>query len=276
MRRRLRGLNILNDEKLTKRGNERRIGLWTTGLLLILTTGCDMQNWKTEETNNLDIYYKPGSYAEQNLEAAKKAYENSFAVAEQFLPTINKLPKVKVFLYDTLKAKGFSKVKEREVHYRYSEEFRLTSVHEFLHIFLYELNPNVPLRFEEGVCRIREGKAKKFKGQHYHIMYYQLVKLTPPERWKVDEVFQDNYQDDDEGNIAAAFALFATRRIGEERFWKFYRELDKTNYKVQLKKYFGKDPAALDPEFATFIHAIPDPPEAFRYKFSPETAELHR
>jgi len=246
------------------------------GLFLVLMAGCGIQHWELEETPNLSIYYKPGSYAARNLAAAKKAYENSFAVAEQFLPRINKLPKVKVYLYDTLKAKGFSKVKEREVHYRYSEEFRLTSVHEFLHIFLYELNPKAPLRVEEGLCRIKEGKAKKFKGQHYHIMYYQLVKLTPPERWKLDEVFQDHYQDDDEGNIAAAFVLFALQRLGEKRFWAFYKELDKTNGQALLKKYFAKDLTDVEREFAVFVRAIPDPPEAFKYKFSPETAYLHQ
>ena len=258
------------------RENKYRIKLWAMGLFMILTAGCGFQNWEVEETNNLLIHFKPGSYAERNLDAAKKAYENSFAVAEQFLPRINKLPKIKVYLYDTLKAKGFSKVKEREVHYRYSEEFRLTSVHEFLHIFLYELNAKAPLRVEEGVCRIKEGKAKKFKGQHYHIMYYQLVKLIPPERWRLDEVFQDQYKDDDEGNIAAAFVLYALHQLGQERFWAFYQELDKTNWQKILPTYFRKDIGSIEREFRAFVRTIPDPPEAFRVKFSPETAYLHQ
>jgi len=212
--------------------NKYRIKLWTFGLFLVLLSGCGTNNWKVAETPNLSIYYKPGSYAEKNLTTVKRVYEESFRLAEQFLPKINRTPKVKVYLYEKLKNKGYSKVKEREVHFRYGEIFRLTSVHEFLHIFLYELNPEVPLRFEEGVCRIKEGKRKKFKGNVYQILYYQLVKLTSPDRWTVKEVFQNRYKDDNEGNISAAFAVFALQELGKQQFWAFYQQLDQDNWQV--------------------------------------------
>ena len=253
-----------------------KIEVWSSGLFLILLSGCGMNNWKIEETPNLSIYYKSGSYAEKNLATAKRVYENSFQLAEQFLPKINKWPKVKIYLYDKLKNKGYSKVTEREVHYRYSEEFRLTSMHEFLHIFLHELNPNAPLRLEEGVCRLKEGKRKKFKGQFYQIMYYQLVKFVPKERWTVEEIFQDHYKNDDEGNIAAAFIVFALQKLKESQFWSFYQQLSKDNWKVMLKQYFKKDIAVIDQEFMAFVHTITDPPEAFKHKYSPKTAHLHK
>ncbi|MBU0467964.1 MAG: hypothetical protein KKD07_10600 [Candidatus Omnitrophica bacterium] len=250
--------------------------IWSIGLFMVVMSGCSMNNWEVTETQNLSIHYKKGSYADRNIQEAKRVYENSFMVAEQFLPSINKYPKVKVFLYEKLKNKGFSKVKDREVHYRYSEEFRLTSVHEMLHVFLYELNSQAPLRVEEGVCRIKEGKRKKFKGQYYQIMYYQLVKLVPEERWTLDEVFQDKYKDDDEGNIAAAFMMYAINKIGEKRFWDFYQGLDKNNWQAMLKQCFGQEASVIDKEFKAFVKTIPDPPEAFKYKYSKKTAYLHK
>lgn len=250
--------------------------IWSIGLFMVVMSGCSMNNWEVTETQNLSIYYKKGSYAHKNIQEAKRIYENSFTVAEHFLPSINKYPKIKVFLYENLKTKGFSKVKDREVHYRYSEEFRLTSVHEMLHVFLYELNPQAPLRVEEGICRIKEGKRKKFKGQYYQIMYYQLVKFVAEERWTLDEVFQDKYKDDDEGNIAAAFVMYAINELGEKGFWDFYQELDKDNWKEKLKKYFGKDVSVIDQEFKAYVKIIPDPPEAFKFKFSKKTAHLFK
>ncbi len=255
--------------------NKKQIILWSSGLTIIVLFMIVINIWKTAETQHLVLYYRPFSYAEKNLSQAISSYENSFLLAEQFLPKINKIPKVKVYLHGHLKNKGYAKAAEREVHFRYDEVFRLTSVHEFLHIFLYELNSKVPLRFEEGVCRIKEGKSKKFKGQVYQIIYYQLVKLTSPDRWIVEEVFQDHYKDDDEGNIAAAFALFAMKSLGEKTFWSFYQELDKKNWEQLLTKYFGKSLADINIEFKNFVNKIPDPPEAFKYKFSPKTAHLH-
>ena len=174
------------------------------------------------------------------------------------------------------KAKVFLGLKKREVHYRFSEDFRLTSAHEFLHIFLYELNPNVPLRLEEGVCRINEGKRKNFKGKDYQIMYYQLVKFVPEERWGVQEVFLDYYTGDNEGNVAAAFVLYAMEELGIEKFWDFYLELNKENWKVMLKKHFRKDLATIEGEFQAFVRTIPDPPEAFNFKNSPESEPRHK
>ena len=244
--------------------------------LLIGLLGCGAARWKVEETPDLLIYYRPGSYAEQHIAQARSDYEHSFQLAAQLLPTVKRTPKIKVYLYDNLKNKGFSKVKEREVHYRYGEVFRLTSSHEFLHILLYELNPKAPLRVEEGVCRINEGKRKKFKGQFYEIMYYQLVKLTSPDRWNVQEVFRDAYDNDDEGNIAAAFILFAIRELGEQRFWPFYEQLREDNWRPLLEQTFGKDVPAINRDFAAFVNTIPDPPEAFKYKYSAATAHLHQ
>ncbi|MCB9757971.1 MAG: hypothetical protein H6753_06090 [Candidatus Omnitrophica bacterium] len=256
--------------------NKYRTVLWLSGAMIVALFVLFQNIWKVSETQNLKIYYRPFSYAEKHLAQAQTSYENSFVAAEQFLSKINKTPKVKVYLYDNLKNKGFAKVEKREVHFRYGKVFRLTSVHEFLHIFLYELNPNVPLRFEEGVCRIREGKSKKFKGQIYQILYYQLVKLTSSDRWVVEEVFQNKYKDDDEGNIAAAFALFAMQSLGEKTFWTMYQELDQKNWQQLLGKYFGKSIDAINVEFNHYVNQIPDPPEAFKYKFSPKTAYLHQ
>ncbi|HBG62595.1 MAG: hypothetical protein A2Y03_00250 [Omnitrophica WOR_2 bacterium GWF2_38_59] len=250
--------------------------IWSIGLFIVVMSGCSMNNWEVAETQNLSIYYKKGSYADRNIEEAKRIYEYSFNVAEQYLPRINKVPKLKVFLYEKLRNKGFSRVNDREVHYRFSEEFRLTSVHEMMHVFLYELNPDAPLRVEEGICRIKEGKRKRFKGNDYQIMYYQLVKLVSEERWSLNEVFQDKYKDDDEGNIAAAFIMYATNKLGEPKFWEFYQELDKDNWAGLLKKYFGQDIPVIDQEFKAYVKTIPDPPEAFKFKFSRKTAHLHK
>ncbi len=244
--------------------------------LLIAFLGCGNTRWKVAETPDLLIYYRPGSYAEKHIEQAKTDYEASFQLAEQFLPRVKKTPKVKVYLYDELKDKGYARVQEREVHYRYGEVFRLTSVHELLHIFLYEINPSAPIRLEEGICRINEGKRKKFKGQVYDIKYYQLVKLTSPDRWKAGEAFADEYKDDDQGNIAAAFALFAIKELGEKRFWAFYEQVREDNWRPLLEQYFGKKEAMIDQDLKAFIQAIPDPPEAFKFKFSPATAHLHQ
>ncbi len=244
--------------------------------LLSCVGGCDLPRWKVAETQDLLIYYKPGSYAEKHLSEAEADYEGSFQLAEQFMPALKKTPKVKVYLYDTLKNKGFSRVRDREVHYRYGEVFRLTSAHEFLHIFLYELNPKAPIRIEEGACRIQEGKRKKFKGKIYQIMYYQLVKLSPPDRWTLQEAFRNEYKNDDEGNIAAAFVLFAMKELGPRQFWSFYEQLEPDNWQPLVKKFFGKDAETINKDFAVFVQNIPDPPEAFRYKYSPATAYLHQ
>jgi hypothetical protein len=243
---------------------------------LVFLAGCGFSGWKTAETKNLTIYYKPGSYAEQHLSEAKQVYEGSFLAAEQFLPKINKEPKLKVYLYDLLESKGYSLPSKREVHYRYTAEFRLTSVHEMMHIFLFELNPNAPLRLEEGLCRLQEGKRKKFQGQYYEIKYFQLVKLTPENQWTLDEVFQDRYENDDQGNIAAAFIVFAFKELGEEKFWSFYEQVNMKNCDTRLTQYFAKDRPTIEREFKAFVNTIPDPPDAFRYKYSPETAHLHQ
>jgi len=249
--------------------------LLLTGALLI-QAGCGFHPWKKVETRHLVIHYKPGTYAEQNLQEAKKVYEHSFISAEQFLPRINKTAKLNIFLHENLKAKGYSNVDKREVHYRYSEEFRLTSKHEMLHVFLYELNPNAPLRLEEGVCRLSERKRKKFKGQFYDIRYYQLVKFVSEERWKLAEVFVNQYKDDDEGNIAAAFTAYSMNKMGPEKFWAFYQKLDKENWREHLRLAFGLPLEQIDREFKLYVQKIPDPPEAFKVKFSPKTAHLHQ
>lgn len=243
---------------------------------MVCLAGCDFTPWKSVHTQNTEIFYKPGSYAQKHIQKAKQQYEYAVQDAVQFLPQINLTPKVKVYLYEKLKSKGFAKPEMREVHFRYGEEFRLTSSHEFLHIFLYEYNKKAPLRFEEGVCRIREGKRKKFKGKMHQILYYQLVKFSPKENWKAELVFKDHYKTDDEGNIAAAFALFTQQELGMSKFWKFYQELTKKNWRQKLQEYFGKSISQIDQDFVVFVKSIPDPPEAFKFKFSPETAHLHK
>ena len=254
--------------------NRRR--MWSLGILIVFLSGCSNNNWKVFESTDYDIYYKAGTYAEAHLEDARRSYDNSMKLAEHVLPRINKRPKVKVYLHEGLKHKGYAKVKEREVHFRYDAEFRLTSVHEFLHIFLYEINPNVPVRFEEGYCRIRERKRKRFAGKDHDILYYQLIKFSDPARWTIHDVFKDDYNSDDDGNIAAAFVVYMITSIGEQKFWDFYEQLDKKNWRELCERYFGKPVAQIDQGFKAFVQTIPDPPEAFKHKYSPQNKHLHK
>ncbi len=254
----------------------QRKRVWSIGLILVFLSGCSKAGWKVEEAEDFDLYYKPGTYAEAHLDDALKSYTNAMKLVEHVLPAINKTPKVKVYLHEGLKHKGYAKVEKREVHFRYDADFRLTSSHEFLHIFLYELNPHVPIRFEEGYCRIRERKRKRFQGQDHDILYYQLVKFVDPSRWTIEEVFHDNYKDDDDGNIAAAYVVYMMTTLGEPRFWQFYRGLDKRNWRALTERYFGQDLKTVDQGFKAFVQSIPNPPDAFRHKYSAENEHLHK
>lgn len=232
--------------------------------LLFFLSGCGLNPWKVAETPHLSIYYKSGSYAEKHLEQAKIEYENSFQLATQLVPRIKTAPKVKVYLYDELKSKGFAYVTKYEVHYLYGEAFRLTSLHEFLHVFLYEINPKAPLRLDEGICRVWEERRKQFNGTDHQVPLYQLAKLAPQDLWTVHEVFQNKYKNDVEGNVAAAFVFYAMQELGEQSFWAFYREFNQHNWQAVVVKYFGKSLEMIDQEFKSFVQNIPDPPEAFR------------
>lgn len=229
-------------------------------ILLAVLWGCGKAGWQSVETDQLILHYRAGSYAERNLEQAVAVYEDSLQAARRLLPQVRLKGKVKVYLHDHLDKLGFTLADRREVHFRYDEEFRLTSMHEFLHIFLHRLNPKAPLRFEEGVCRMHEARTVRDGNRRVQVPLVQLGKRAAPETWRLTEIFQDFYDTDDQGNLAAAFAAFAMQEHGEERFWTFYGDLRKDVWQKPLEVYFGQDAPTIESRFVAYMERIPNPP----------------
>lgn len=215
--------------------------------------------WLTQETTHLILHYQPGSFAAANLQKAISAYESSYRYAVKVLPFVNNRAKLDVYLHDSLSAAGHANRENRSSHYVYSKRFTLTSPHEMMHHFLYEMNPNVPLRFEEGVARLFEVRTTLTGRKHL----FQLARLSPQHLLDVREVFKDDYKTDVEGNVAAAFSAFLVDKMGWQAFWKFYNGLDKTRWGLQLEAIFKEDMSAINQEFRTFVRGLNNPPALF-------------
>ncbi len=231
----------------------------------LLLLGCasapvpESAHWLTTETAHLVLHYQPGSYAAKNIKRAAAEYERSHQYAVQSLPFVNTQTKLDVYLHDSLTAAGHANRNNRSSHYVYSRLFRLTSPHEMLHHFLYELNPQVPLRVEEGLCRFFESRVVLGNS----VRLYELARLTPQRSWNVYEVFQDHYQTDGEGNVSAAFSAFLVQVLGPNQFWSFYENLDKTRWEAQLQRALSKSTAEINRDFQDFILGLKQPPAIF-------------
>jgi len=220
--------------------------------------------WKEYKSGGLVFYYQPGSYAEQHIKEAAKDFNKAFMYAKGFVPLLKSPPRISVYLHDDLPLYGFADIEHKSVHCIYSKDFQLISHHEMLHILLKEVNPYAPERFEEGVCRFQEERSIQGEdGKLYLAPLYQLGKWYAKENWKTGEVFEDFYEGDIQGNFAASFVFFCFKSLGKEKFWQFYKDLNKTNYKVVLEKYFGMSQDGIDLDFSAFMQKIPDPPTVF-------------
>lgn len=237
-------------------------------LFILFLAGCaaapilteDSTAWLTKETPNLILHYQPRSYAASRIDRAAAEYERSYRQAVSIIPVDKSKPKLDVYLHDSLKAAGHANRNNRSSHYVYARRFQLTSAHEMMHHFLYEMNPNVPLRLEEGTCRLFESRVMLTQ----RVRLFQLAKFAHPRSWDVREVFKDGYRTDEEGNVAAAFAQFFVSTLGWERYWTFYRSLDKRQWERQLQLTFGKNTAAINRDFQNFIRGMKSPSALFR------------
>lgn len=133
-----------------------------------------------------------------------------------------------------------------------------------MHVHLHAFNPDAPQRFEEGVCRMSEVMTISSPDGPLRVSLVRMGKLMPSHRWVAQEVFRTHYTYDVEGSLAAAFARFSLDRLGHDRFWAMYRELDEENWPRVLRKFFAKDIEAVNEEFAFFMASLPDPPDVFR------------
>ena len=239
-----------------------RVRLVLLPLGIFLLCGCGNGGWQSVETDRLIIHYKKDSFAEKNLAEVVADYEDSIRAAERLLPQVRLEGKVKVYLHEHLEKLGYARAAAREVHFRYDREFRLTSMHEFLHIFLHRLNPQVPLRFDEGVCRVHEVRTVRAGSGAVQVPLVQLGKRAAPSMWRLDQIFLDHYSSDEEGNLAAAFVAFAMQEHGEGPFWNFYGSLRKREWRPAIENYFGQDIHTVEARFVNFMKRIPDPPGA--------------
>ena len=243
-------------------------GIFLCSLFALFLAGCssksvstsDSASWLVKETPNLILHYQPRSYAARNLNKAAAEYERSYRQAASIIPIDKTKPKLDVYLHDSLKAAGHANRNNRSSHYVYARRFQLTSAHEMMHHFLYEMNPNVPIRVEEGVCRLFEDRVILTS----RVKLFQLAKAAPRRLLDVREVFKDGYKTDIEGNVAAAFAQFFVTKLGWQKFWAFYRRLDKRQWEVQLQRAFGKNIAAINRDFVIFVRGLKSPPAVFR------------
>lgn len=231
-------------------------------LMVALTvfTGCGQNGWRSTETDHLILYFQPDSFAERALDQAVTEYEDSYQAARRLLPQVELEGKIKVYLHEGLGRMGFTRAAVREVHFRYDAQFRLTSMHEFLHVLLYQFNRRAPLRFEEGVCRVHEVRSVRDGDRTVPVPLVRLAKRMPAELWRVKEVFRDAYETDGEGNLAAAFAAFAIQEHGMDRFWEFYAQLREGAWQKPLEEYFDSDLASVEKRFIGYMNRLPDPP----------------
>jgi len=241
------------------------ISLLTLGVLLN-ALGCASPVWESRECSHFTVLYEPESYAAAHLEQAISEYEQAFEFAVSVLPSGTSEWKFKLYLHSGLAEAGHANRSDRSVHYLYSERGRLTSAHEMMHHLLYELNPGMPLRFEEGVCRLFEMRSfTSREGTTSSCSLVQLAKLAPPGLLQASEVFQDRYRSDEEGNCAAAFAAYLLKRLGKDPFWEFYRQATPASVADQLPRLLKKPAKDLDSEVVAFVKGLEDPPAVFRF-----------
>jgi hypothetical protein len=171
--------------------------------------------------------------------------------------------KLQVYLHDKMTHAGHASRRDKRVHYVYSEQFQLTSAHEMMHVMLNGLNPRVPLRFEEGVCRVYESRMLTLGELTGTTTLYQLAKFAPTSTLTANEVFQNSYNSDEQGNVAAAFVAFLMNTVGEQQFWVFYRHVAQDAWRTQLNELLDMDPVETDLAFRRFVQNLMDPPPPF-------------
>ncbi len=211
--------------------------------------------WKKQQLQNFTIYYKPDSYAQNHLQEAMNLYEKSYQHAFAFVPE-SKHKNIKLYLYDELELLGFSRYDDQSVHYVFSEKFQLISSHEFMHLFLKDFNPKAPVRLEEGLCRVNEARSHAVNGEVKVIPLYVMGKLSPQIQWHLQYVFLDHYQNDQEGNLAAAFVNFYLDSWGQASFWSFYRDVTMDNWQALLEKRTQVSIEKIDNDFADFVSQL--------------------
>jgi hypothetical protein len=226
-------------------------------IILIITvlniSGCssiiqDNSDWLKKETDHLIIYYKPNSFAEQEIDSASKTYEEVCNRAVQMLKLtdiFNK--KINCYLLETMpqwtgKVWGYAVGSTRSVYYCYSEKKKFISAHEMMHILLNDINVNVSSCLQEGVCRFYEKRTiimTNEQGQseirEYSCELYRLAKFEPPKKWTLENVFASPVLvNEAEGNVASAFVSFLINYLGEELFYYIYRKIDSTSWESIL------------------------------------------
>ncbi|MBZ0165493.1 MAG: hypothetical protein K8I00_01710, partial [Candidatus Omnitrophica bacterium] len=88
--------------------------------LIFVTIGpaaCGNGGWIQAETEHLILHYKSGTFAERDLAAAKREYEESYQALTQILPHIKLATKIKVYLHEELDKMGYTRAAMREVHF---------------------------------------------------------------------------------------------------------------------------------------------------------------
>ncbi len=223
--------------------------------------GCS-GSWKQYETPHLKIYYQKGSYAEKNLQQAATVYEENYRSIFEIAPVRERREKLALYLHEKYDAWGRSYPDRGELHYVFSEQRRLTSSHEMMHVFLHELNPHAPDALEEGVCRFYEARAIMVDGKRQNVPLYVLATRIPSKGRGVEAVFKQSYQSDNEGNLAAAFVAFYVAQKPDgalnrnSSFWMFYRKVKVQNWRETLEQEFGKGIQEIDADFQKFIAGL--------------------
>ena len=252
--------------------------IWLLMLNLISCSSIKLSGkWLTKETDHLFIYYKPDSCASKEIDSAVEIYENAFKVAVKELRLnltkyeSTKDNKIKCYLHDKLGNFGQTDRKTRSVHYLYSEESKLISAHEIMHLLLYDINPDAHLGLEEGVCRFYEarGMERKEKGvtkEEISCPLYRLAKFESPKRWNLSNVFYTPMfggVSEGNGNIAAAFVSFLTNKLGKEYFFlSLYPKLGH-NWEEVLTTELHMSLDEINLEFQKYGKTLENPPPPF-------------
>jgi len=237
-------------------------------ILICLSVSCRENKWLKKETAHFIVYYKPESYAARNIERACHECELNYSKMRKDIPieTKGEFTKIRLFLHEQQQENklGWAHPKRREIHHMYSQTERISSAHEMMHVYLRDINPNVPLRFEEGVCRYFEKQRITLDSETASCQFYRLAKLEPQSTLSMREVFSQTYETKGQACVAAAFVSFLMKRLGSEKFWDVYTNLTGKNYNYLLQRELNMKDKQINAEFRKYVASLKDPPALFK------------
>lgn len=212
--------------------------------------------WKSVETKHFTLYYRTNTHAARRIREAAQQFDQIYEQEASFAPAVTLPRKPKLYLHEQLSLWGYAEIERLTLHSIYNEDQQLVSGHELMHLFLDRINPDAPMRYEEGICRMFEAREVPYRGRTYLVSLYKLARLTAPAGWTIRNVFQPAYNTDDEGNLAAAFAMMTLQRFGRDKFWQFHRELTETNWPEVLSRFYGQSLDEIDRDFHDFVAGL--------------------